>query len=60
MVGFPPGETDRDFEELYAFIKAVEFDWLGTFIFQAEEGTPAMAMSDMIADELKQNAGINQ
>lgn len=53
MVGFP-GETDQDFEELYAFVKAMEFDWLGTFIFQAEEGTAAMAMSDMVADELKQ------
>lgn len=32
MVGFP-GETDKDFEELLAFVEAVRFDHLGVFIY---------------------------
>ena len=40
IVGFP-GETDDIFNELYAFVKAAEFDHLGTFIYSPEKGTPA-------------------
>lgn len=32
MVGFP-GESDRDFDDLVAFIKAVRFDHLGVFVY---------------------------
>ncbi|MGZ7222878.1 radical SAM protein, partial [Streptococcus pyogenes] len=30
IVGFP-GETDADFEELCAFVKAAQLDWMGVF-----------------------------
>ena len=30
IVGFP-GETDRDFEELYQFVAAAKIDWMGVF-----------------------------
>lgn len=40
LVGFP-GETEEDFEELLRFQAAAAFDWLGTFAYSREEGTPA-------------------
>lgn len=40
MVGFP-GETDRAFRELYAFVQWAGFEHLGVFAFSPEEGTPA-------------------
>ncbi|MBN2059489.1 MAG: MiaB/RimO family radical SAM methylthiotransferase, partial [Deltaproteobacteria bacterium] len=43
MVGFP-GETDDSFKELYDFIKLVEFDYLGVFIYCPEKGTRAERM----------------
>ncbi len=42
LVGYP-GETDRDFEDLLAFQDEAELDWLGVFVFSAEEGTRAFA-----------------
>lgn len=40
MVGFP-GETDGMFDELINFVRDVEFDNLGTFIYSPEPGTAA-------------------
>lgn len=40
LVGFP-GETEEDFMDLMAFVKEVQFDRLGVFIYSHEEGTPA-------------------
>lgn len=40
ITGFP-GETEEDFEELLAFVRGVEFDRVGVFIYSDEEGTPA-------------------
>ncbi|MBO8158550.1 30S ribosomal protein S12 methylthiotransferase RimO [Thermosyntropha sp.] len=53
MVGFP-GETEEDFKKLYNFIEETEFDWLGCFAFNPEEGTAAYNMSGQIDDETKQ------
>lgn len=52
MLGFP-GETDEDFQELLDFIEMIEFDWLGAFTFQAQEGTPAYAMPEQVDEEIK-------
>ncbi|HWP96185.1 MAG TPA: 30S ribosomal protein S12 methylthiotransferase RimO [Syntrophomonadaceae bacterium] len=52
MLGFP-GEQDSDFQELEDFVLGTEFDWLGAFVFQAQEGTPAAAMTGQIPDEIK-------
>ncbi|MDD2585569.1 MAG: 30S ribosomal protein S12 methylthiotransferase RimO [Syntrophomonadaceae bacterium] len=53
MVGFP-GETEDDFQQLYNFIKATDFDWLGAFTFIPEEGTAAISMADQVPDEVKE------
>jgi ribosomal protein S12 methylthiotransferase len=53
MVGFP-GETDRQFEELIAFVKWARFDALGCFRFYRESGTAAARMSGQVPDEVKQ------
>jgi len=51
MVGFP-GETDAAFEELYQFIRMAEFDYLGTFIFSPEKGTPAARLGSVVDAEV--------
>jgi ribosomal protein S12 methylthiotransferase len=38
IVGFP-GETERDFEELLAFVEAARFENVGVFTYSDEEGT---------------------
>jgi len=40
IVGFP-GETERDFDELCAFVRQAEFDWMGAFAYSDEEGSAA-------------------
>lgn len=52
MVGFP-GETDKDFDELYDFIKFAEFDKLGCFKYSIEEGTVAAKMENQISEKVK-------
>lgn len=43
IVGFP-GETDQDFEELCAFVKAAKFDRLGVFSYSDEETSKSFAL----------------
>ena len=40
IVGFP-GETEKEFEELCDFVRASEFDWMGTFSYSDQEGAGA-------------------
>ena len=47
IVGFP-GETLPQFEELLAFVREVEFDHLGAFVFSPEAGTPAASLGDPV------------
>jgi ribosomal protein S12 methylthiotransferase len=47
ITGFP-GETEDDFEELLAFIKAVEFERVGVFTYSDEEGTPAYELTNKV------------
>ena len=47
MVGFP-GETEEDFEELYAFVKWAKLDKLGCFTYSKEEGTAAYKMENQV------------
>lgn len=51
MVGFP-GETQKDFEELLAFVKETRFTRLGAFVFSAESGVPAAALPDPVQEEI--------
>ena len=43
IVGFP-GETEADYKELEAFIKAARIDWLGVFTYSDEEGAKAFEL----------------
>ena len=47
ITGFP-GETDRDFEELLALVKNMEFDRVGVFTYSDEEGTPAYNLPNKV------------
>lgn len=51
LVGFP-GETERAFETLLAFLDQVRFDRLGVFTYSPEEGTPALALPDPVPAEV--------
>jgi ribosomal protein S12 methylthiotransferase len=43
IVGFP-GETDEDFAQLEAFVRAAKIDWLGVFSYSDEEGAAAFGL----------------
>ncbi|HWC02800.1 MAG TPA: 30S ribosomal protein S12 methylthiotransferase RimO [Methylomirabilota bacterium] len=51
LVGFP-GETDAAFETLLAFLDEVRFDRVGSFVYSAEEGTPAAALAAPVPAEV--------
>jgi ribosomal protein S12 methylthiotransferase len=52
IVGFP-GETEREFERLLAFVEEQQFDRVGVFAYSAEEGTAAHAWGDPINPDVK-------
>ena len=53
IVGFP-GETEKEFQELYNFVEDVKFDRLGVFQYSEEEGTHgAEAFTDNIPKAVK-------
>ena len=49
-----PNETDKDFEELISFIKAVRFDRLGVFTYSREDDTAAFDLGDPISQDEKE------
>lgn len=53
IVGFP-GETDDDYEKLYAFVDKMRFARLGVFAYSQEENTPAGEMENQIDEEVKE------
>jgi ribosomal protein S12 methylthiotransferase len=52
IVGYP-GETEREFGALLDFVAASRFDRVGVFVYSAEEGTPAAALPNSVAEEIK-------
>lgn len=52
IVGFP-GETERDFKELLAFIRDVRFEKLGAFMYSREEKTRAYNMTPQVPAKVK-------
>ena len=52
LVGFP-GETDKDIEELIAFIEEMRFERLGVFQYSHEEGTSGYLLEDNVSEEVK-------
>lgn len=53
IVGFP-GETIKEFNETYRFIKKIKFSKLHVFPYSKREGTPAARMSNQIQNNTKQ------
>jgi ribosomal protein S12 methylthiotransferase len=47
IVGFP-GETEAEFEELCEFVRAAEFDWMGSFAYSDQQGATAHALEDKL------------
>ena len=48
IVGFP-GESEEDFTDLLSFVKNVQFDNVGVFLYSDEEGTPAFHLDGKVA-----------
>ena len=53
LVGFP-GETEEDFKELCNFVKEMEFERLGVFMYSHEENTSAHDFEDDVPAEIKE------
>ncbi len=53
IVGFP-GETEEHYAALTDFVVETRFHHLGVFAYRAEEGTPAAAMPEQVADNVKE------
>ena len=53
IVGFP-GESEADFEELLAFLRAARLDRVGAFAYSPVAGARANELSGAVAEELKQ------
>ena len=52
IVGFP-GESERDFDELFAFVRAAEFDHVGVFTYSDEEGTASYDLPGRLPARVK-------
>lgn len=53
IVGFP-GETESEFEELLAFLKAAQLDRVGCFQYSPVAGAKANELADPVADDVKE------
>lgn len=52
IVGFP-GETEREFDRLVAFVEEQRFDRIAVFTYSQEEGTAAAKLGDPVSAEIK-------
>jgi ribosomal protein S12 methylthiotransferase len=50
IVGFP-GETEMDFEELCAFVRAAKLDWMGVFEYSDVDNAGSFPMDGKVAPE---------
>ncbi len=53
ITGFP-GETKKEFDELYDFVEEMRFERLGVFAYSKEEGTPAALMKPQVRSDVKE------
>lgn len=53
MIAGYPGETEKDFQEMYDFVEKTKFDRLGIFAYSHEENTHAFNFEDDVPAELK-------
>lgn len=54
-----PGETEKDFQEMYNWVEEMKFDRLGVFTYSHEENTHAYSLKDDVPFEIKQNRANN-
>lgn len=54
LIAGHPGETEKDFQEMYDFVERSRFDRLGIFTYSHEENTHAFSYEDDVPDEVKQ------
>ena len=54
IAGFP-GETEREFDELLAFLEAAQLDRVGCFAYSPVDGAAANALPDPVPEELKED-----
>lgn len=48
-----PGETQADFNEMYAFVEKMRFERLGIFTYSHEENTHAYSFQDDVPEDVK-------
>ncbi|MHA6246326.1 30S ribosomal protein S12 methylthiotransferase RimO [Pontibacter sp. CAU 1760] len=54
LIAGHPGESDKDFQELYDWVEETRFDRLGIFTYSHEENTHSHTLVDDVPDEVKQ------
>ncbi|QCR24262.1 30S ribosomal protein S12 methylthiotransferase RimO [Pontibacter sp. SGAir0037] len=54
LIAGHPGETDKDFQELYDWVEETRFDRLGIFAYSHEDNTHSFTLEDNVPDEVKQ------
>ncbi len=53
IVGYP-AETEKDFNELYDFVRDTRFDRMGVFTYSIEDKTPSFILGDTVPEEEKE------
>ena len=53
LIAGHPGETEKDFDEMYDFVAKTKFDRLGIFTYSHEEGTSSHKLEDNVPEKLK-------
>jgi ribosomal protein S12 methylthiotransferase len=53
IAGFP-GETEREFDEMLAFLEAAQLDRVGCFAYSPVDGAAANALPDPVPDDVKE------
>src|SRR5712672_1141691 len=48
IAGFP-GETETEFEELCAFVREAQFDWMGAFSYSDQDGADAYGLDNKLS-----------
>jgi len=54
LIAGHPGETDKDFRELYDWVEETRFDRLGIFTYSHEDDTHSFSLENNVPEEVKQ------
>ena len=53
LIAGHPGETKKDYEEMYEFVDKMQFNRLGIFTYSHEEETHSFSLNDDIPEKIK-------